>query len=168
MPTLQATFDRTTAKVQYRGVERPPTPTILVVEDEPSMRQLLLRLLTRAGFDVRVSATVQAALPHVLDVDLMVLDYRLPDGTGADVVRAALVQRGVDAPPAILLTGTPEDVVAHERHLFAEIRTKPCRLGEVRDLARALLANRRPRTKSGVEVAVGHDASEGVEREDHG
>ncbi len=151
-------------------MERPPTPTILVVEDEPSMRQLLLRLLTKAGFDVRVSATGRAALPHIGHVDLMVLDYRLPDGTGADIVRAALVERGVDAPPAILLTGTPEDVVPHERSLFAEIRTKPCRLGEVRDLARALLANRRQRTKSGVEVAVGHEANDadGIDREGQG
>jgi CheY-like chemotaxis protein len=59
-------------------------PTILVVEDEPTLRALVRRVLERGGFDVIEAASGLAALqlwnstkPHV---DLLLTDMVMPDG----------------------------------------------------------------------------------------
>jgi two-component system cell cycle sensor histidine kinase/response regulator CckA len=59
-------------------------PTILVVEDEPTLRALVRRVLERGGFDVIEAPSGLAALqlwnntkPHV---DLLLTDMVMPDG----------------------------------------------------------------------------------------
>jgi two-component system, cell cycle sensor histidine kinase and response regulator CckA len=94
-----------------RQKERPPmtgeaTGTVLIVEDDAGVARLQQRRLERAGFLVYVATSVVEALDAVRQsqVDLAVLDYKLPGGvTGLDVlerIRAA----GFDV-PAILVTG---------------------------------------------------------------
>ena len=63
---------------------------ILVVEDDPHIARALETMLTRAGYVVRLAATVgdgiQAAKLQVPDAVL--LDMMLPDGSGLDVCRS--------------------------------------------------------------------------------
>ncbi len=62
---------------------------ILVVDDEKLLRWSLRERLLREGFEV-LEADSAAAARHVLstdDVDLILLDYRLPDATGVDLLR---------------------------------------------------------------------------------
>ncbi len=64
------------------------TPTILVVDDEPLIRWSLRERLTAAGYKVLEAETGSQALEHAADaVDLVLLDYRLPDLDGVTVLK---------------------------------------------------------------------------------
>jgi two-component system response regulator PilR (NtrC family) len=66
-------------------------PKILLVDDEPSIRQLLSYRLKREGFDVRLAESGREAVSALEagGIDLLVSDIRMPDMSGVDVLRAA-------------------------------------------------------------------------------
>jgi DNA-binding NtrC family response regulator len=65
-----------------------PIPTVLVVDDEQLIRWSLTERLSAAGYRTVEAGTVAAALErHAEGVDLVLLDYTLPDGHGLDVLR---------------------------------------------------------------------------------
>ena len=66
-------------------------PRILIVDDEPSMREMLRIVLRRDGYDVVVAGNGAEAIA-ILEkerVDLLLSDIRMPDVGGVDVLRAA-------------------------------------------------------------------------------
>jgi two-component system OmpR family response regulator len=67
----------------------PPEARLLVVEDEPNIRELLAASLRFAGFEVHVAADGATALKQAAehDPDLVVLDVMLPDMDGFTVTR---------------------------------------------------------------------------------
>jgi two-component system OmpR family response regulator len=67
----------------------PPEARLLVVEDEPNIRELLATSLRFAGFEVHVAADGATALKQAAehDPDLVVLDVMLPDMDGFTVTR---------------------------------------------------------------------------------
>ncbi|HET8866849.1 MAG TPA: response regulator transcription factor [Agrococcus sp.] len=66
-----------------------PSAKILVVDDEPQIRDLLTTSLRFAGFDVRAVAAGAAAISAVLEdePDLILLDVMLPDINGFGVTK---------------------------------------------------------------------------------
>lgn len=66
-------------------------PTVLVVEDERDIRDLLRRYLERAGHSVESTGTGAEALRMLVDhqPDLVLLDLGLPDIDGLEVLTAA-------------------------------------------------------------------------------
>ncbi len=62
---------------------------ILVIEDDEMIRQLLLRRLGRAGYQVQAASdgTTGVALALGGTADLILLDLRLPDMTGYEVAQ---------------------------------------------------------------------------------
>ena len=66
-------------------------PRILVVDDEPSMRDMLRIVLRRDGYEVLVAENGRQALETLQRerVDLLLSDIRMPDINGVDVLRAA-------------------------------------------------------------------------------
>ena len=66
-----------------------PEARLLVVEDEPNIRELLATSLRFAGFEVHVAADGATALKQATehDPDLVVLDVMLPDMDGFTVTR---------------------------------------------------------------------------------
>ena len=88
---------------------------ILVVEDDPRLRERLARYLTGEGF--RVTAAGDAAEARVqlraIDPDLMVLDVMMPGEDGLSLTQSLRLDRHRDL-PILLLTarGAPEDRIA--------------------------------------------------------
>ena len=66
-----------------------PTPSVLVVDDEPVIASLLEDVLTRFGYRVTVAHRVSQALDLAREAtfDLCISDFLLPDRTGLDLVR---------------------------------------------------------------------------------
>ena len=71
------------------AADRTPEATLLVVDDEPNIRELLATSLRFAGFEVHAAADGGAALRLAKQVqpDLLVLDVMLPDMDGFTVTR---------------------------------------------------------------------------------
>ena len=84
-----------------------PRRTILLVEDETSIRDPLADVLRSEGFDTLVAGTVAEALEQARrDPDLVLLDVMLPDGSGFDVCRE--LRQGSQV-PIIMLTARGEE-----------------------------------------------------------
>jgi two-component system response regulator PilR (NtrC family) len=66
-------------------------PRILVVDDEPSMRQMLAIVLKREGYDVSLAENGRSAVAALErgSFDLLISDIKMPDMSGVDVLRAA-------------------------------------------------------------------------------
>ena len=74
--------------------------TVVVAEDEPSLRDLVGRILTRHGYEVRTVSTVQEALWVVgqleQPVDLLLTDVVMPSMLGSELAsRAASIRPGL-------------------------------------------------------------------------
>ncbi len=67
--------------------------TVLVVEDEADVREVVVEILERVGHRVLQAESVAGALDRLrdeaLELDVVLIDIRLPDGKGSDVLRAA-------------------------------------------------------------------------------
>ncbi len=84
------------------------TQTVLVVEDEPSLREVVSLYLTRAGYEVWTATDGQAALDTLARVtpDLVVLDLMLPKVDGYAIARQLRAQGNT---PIIMLTARREE-----------------------------------------------------------
>jgi len=81
---------------------------VLVVDDEPRVREVVVAYLERDGFRVTDVASVEAARAQLdgLDPDLVILDVMLPAESGLDLL--ADLRQGGDT-PVILLTSRSEE-----------------------------------------------------------
>jgi two-component system, OmpR family, response regulator len=114
---------------------------LLVVEDEPTILELLSGSLRFAGFEVVTAASGHEALRAAAASrpDLILLDVMLPDGDGFDVIRA--IRAGGPRVPVIFLTARSQ---VHERVAGLTLGgddyvTKPFSLDEVLARIRAVL-----------------------------
>jgi CheY-like chemotaxis protein len=119
-------------------------PFALVIEDDQDNRDAVREALRLSG--MRALGCSQGdkgvALARELAPDLIVIDYKLPDLTGADVCRQLRSDADIAATPIIAITASPEALRAEGCQADA-ILTKPCQLDTliaaarlfVRDLA---------------------------------
>jgi two-component system, LuxR family, response regulator FixJ len=87
-------------------------PTVYVVDDDADVLGSLRFLLETDGFDVRTFRNGASLLNAVRStgVDCFVIDYKMPEMNGIDLVRR-LRNRDIAA-PVILITGYPDENIA--------------------------------------------------------
>ncbi len=93
------------------------TDLVLYIEDNPDNVRLVQRLLSRRpGTELRVAGTgrdgVQAAVDH--RPRLILLDNRLPDACGSEVLSRLGAAAATAAIPVIVVTGDTSDQTAAE------------------------------------------------------
>lgn len=127
------------------SASRPQPPRadtrVLVVEDEPRLRDLLHKAMTGWGFDTLAARSGEEALKIAegQPLDVVLLDLNLPGMDGLDLL-SSLRERSANL-AAIVLTGFASVEAARQAvHLdVVEFLTKPCHLGELEQaLDRAL------------------------------
>ena len=119
---------------------------ILVVEDEPAVRELVAFHLTQAGFRVTEADTLADADPHVGSVDAVVLDWMLPDGSGVDWLRRLRESSKGERQPVLMLTARASET-DRVRGLDAgsdDYLVKPFSAAELVARLRALLRRTEP------------------------
>lgn len=85
---------------------------VLVVEDDADQRFLIERRLEEVDAEIKMAASGREALESLADVDLVLLDYRLPDMTGLETLRA--ISQSDPAPSVVMVTGMGSESVAVE------------------------------------------------------
>ena len=127
-----------------RGERRaePRTGRVLVVDDEPDIRELLELTLARMGLAVDAVGSIGEARERLKGArfDLCLTDMRLPDGEGLDLVRHIAAQAG-DLPVAVITAhGSAENAVAALKAGAFDYVSKPVGLEQLRALVKSALS----------------------------
>lgn len=111
---------------------------LLVVEDRVSHRQMLAEFLQENGYRVDAAATLTEGLEHFRSshYHLILLDLRLPEGSGMELLRAVRAQQ--PTLPVIVMTayGTIEDSVQAMKLGAVDFIQKPVQLEQLLQLIR--------------------------------
>src|SRR5216117_487273 len=116
--------------------------TVLVIDDEADIRELLELSLLRMGLAVECAGSVAAAkqLLQSKRYELCLTDMRLPDGDGLELVRFIGVQCA-DLPVAVITAfGSTENAVAALKAGAFDYLTKPLSLDQLRTLVKSALS----------------------------
>lgn len=117
--------------------------TILLVEDDPLLAATMRRYLEKITGDVRCADTIAAAAAAWRDMraGIILMDYRLPDGRGTDIV-ARMREEGRND-PVICLTGESEVVTPDLQQALRihAVLSKPVVLEELRAAILALASH---------------------------
>lgn len=133
--------DDGTTEVQERA-------SIIVVDDEEAVRELLARALRKRGYEVTTAANGWEALGKVSQnkYDLMFLDISMPEISGLEVLSRMTSDHPETA--VVMLTAVMSmsaESEAMRREAFAYVK-KPCRVNEITEIAERALKSRREKT----------------------
>jgi two-component system response regulator MprA len=84
---------------------------VLVVDDNPAVRETFRRLLLQAGFQVVAVSSGAAALATLRDdptIGLMLLDVGMPEVDGLTVRRAQLADPQLSSVPTVIVSGSAD------------------------------------------------------------
>lgn len=121
---------------------------VLVAEDSPAMRELLMLVLRERGYEVdcaRSGSEMLSVLSACRTVgafaerfDLIVTDVRMPGASGLDVIDR--LRRDGESTPVIAVTAFPLDAtVERSRRLGVQLLAKPFDLDALRSAVEAAL-----------------------------
>jgi DNA-binding NtrC family response regulator len=112
----------------------PRTGRVLVVDDDPGVRELFERALQLAGFDVVVAAGGEEGLQILRDdpdICLVLLDLRMPNVDGLKFREIQRRDPRLAVISTIIMTGSGLSEVAHDQLLATDYLFKPVRLGDL-------------------------------------
>jgi len=120
--------------------------SVLVVDDEADIRELLVITLSRMGVDADSASTVEEAKQalQARPYDLTLTDMRLPDGDGLDVLRYIAENHGNTPVAVITAYGSTENAVAALKAGAFDYLPKPIRIDQLRPLVMSALKLPRP------------------------
>ncbi len=99
-----------------------PTTRVLVVDDDPGMREVLRLILTKAGYEVVAAEDGEAAIATIksadnpLMVDTILCDLNMPKVDGMEAI--AFFRSHFPAVPVVVVTGLPKEQVPDPLTLY--------------------------------------------------
>jgi two-component system response regulator PilR (NtrC family) len=133
------------------------TSSVLLVDDEPDILELLELALRKMGLEVDRAGNVREALTKLAArrYDLCLTDMRLPDGDGLQVVQH-IAQHNLDVPVAVITAhGNMENAVTALKAGAFDYLSKPVSLDQLRALVKSAL-NLPQAGPSGDKMLLGH------------
>jgi two-component system phosphate regulon response regulator PhoB len=128
--------------------------TILIVDDDPAIREMLLLALGSAGFETQEAANATEARHAIASAlpDLILLDWMLPGQSGYEFARSLYMDTSHPAIPIIMLTarGQVEDKVAALEAGADDYVSKPFSISELLARIQAVLRRSARDTKDEV------------------
>jgi two-component system, NtrC family, response regulator PilR len=119
-------------------------PTILIVDDEPNIIEILEMVLQDEGMKVIKSASGREALTVLQEqeIDLVISDIRMPDLSGVELLRQA--RQSAPETVFIMITAfaSTETAIEALQHGAYDYITKPFRMEELRAIIRGALEKR--------------------------
>src|SRR5574340_1270623 len=129
--------------------KRAMSATILIVEDEPAIRELLVLNLQQAGHRPVAAASAEQALAQLRDTlpDMILLDWMLPGISGVEFARRIKADARIREVPIIMLTarGDEQDKITGLETGAEDYITKPFSPRELAARIKAVLRRRAPR-----------------------
>lgn len=114
---------------------------VLIIDDEPDIRELLEITLLRMGLDTATAGNVAEALEHLKtnQFDLCLTDMKLPDGSGIDIVR--FIQKELPHLPVAVITafGSMDTAIEALKAGAFDFVSKPVNLPKLRELIQTAL-----------------------------
>ena len=106
-----------------------PEPHLLVIDDEPHVSLVIQHACRTSGYRVSTARTLQEGRDFIAadpEIDVLLLDVSLPDGSGLDYLAELRTSEGSRDLPVIVLTGAGHDNVLEQADaLNALVVTKP-------------------------------------------
>ena len=131
-----------------RGGRPRMTPTIMVVEDEPAILELLKVNLVDAGYEVRAAGDAETAQAMLRDAlpDLLLLDWMLPGISGLALAKLLRADTRTRELPVIMITARSDeaDRVAGLEAWVDDYVTKPFSPRELKARIKSVLRRRAP------------------------
>jgi two-component system response regulator PilR (NtrC family) len=123
--------------------------TVLIIDDEPDIRELLEITLLRMGLDTVTACNVQEALAKIEQYrpNLCLTDMKLPDGNGIDIVKH--LQKNYPQTPVAVITafGSMDTAVQALKAGAYDFVSKPVDLPKLRELIQTALKLRQGKAK---------------------
>src|SRR5688572_5720152 len=116
-----------------------PKLTVLIADDNAALAKAVTRYLVGKGCDAASALTLAEAQRSLegRPVDLLLVDYSLPDGTGAEIVEWALPRRRAQVAYCITGVAISANVVAAMRAGCRDVLEKPFDLSRLDPLIHA-------------------------------
>lgn len=121
--------------------KRKTVPTVLVVDDEPDLAELVELTLLKMGLEVVVAHSLAAAFAALeqRSFDLCLTDMRLSDGDGLQLIRH-IQSRNLDLPTAVITAfGSLDNAVEVLKAGAFDYLAKPVALAQLRTLVKSAL-----------------------------
>nr|WP_199159053.1 response regulator [Pedobacter sp. ASV2] len=115
--------------------------TIWVLEDNDTIRNMIMFLLTDIGFEVRAYDTVSKLLNHLhlVTPEMFILDIHLPDGNGIDICLLIRASNYYDHIPILLISADADASFVSESFNRVGFMSKPFELKEFYSKVHSLL-----------------------------
>ncbi|HJU17148.1 MAG TPA: response regulator [Stellaceae bacterium] len=119
--------------------------TVLVVDDEFGVAEVLESILTDAGYNVVSAINGRQGLARLSKArpDVVLLDFMMPLVNGPAMLRAMAADPAYRTIPVIMMSSLDEETVRRECDRFAAFLRKPFRASAVRDAVARVLDNNR-------------------------
>ena len=113
----------------------PEQRTVLIVDDDPPIREMLTDFLKEEGYEILVAGDGASALQVLREsaerIDLALLDVRLPDVQGLEILRA-VAEKGMELPVIVMTAHGTSSTAIHSMQLGAyDYLTKPIDLNQL-------------------------------------
>jgi signal transduction histidine kinase/ActR/RegA family two-component response regulator len=155
--TVEMLFPEADAEAEASATTRqqPAVPAlagafhIMVIEDDPDVRRVIVECLSLIGYKVTEAGNGTEALAQLASIkpDLLVVDYAMPDMTGAEVISEA--RKLVGDVPVILATGYADMAAVERLAGRPPILRKPFDIAQLGDAVSHALDNARERIEAG-------------------